>query len=66
MNTYEHLWKSLKSTIDVLIGAATPGEGMVIPPFAPEYTEAFTIVKDIMDKGEEIKFGKKEQAEDKQ
>ena len=38
MNPYEHLWKSLKSTIDDLIGAAIPGEGMVIPPFAPEYT----------------------------
>jgi hypothetical protein len=66
MNPYEHLWKSLKSTIVDLMGAITPADDSVLPPFAPEYKEAFTIVKDIMDKGEEIKFGKKEQAEDKQ
>lgn len=66
MNSYEHLLKSLKSTIDDLLGATNPIDGEALPPFAPEYAEAFTIVKDLMDKGEEMKFGKKEKGEDKQ
>lgn len=51
MNPYEHLWKTLKVTLQ--------GMGKLFP----QLTTAFNIVRDVMEEGEKIAFGKNEEDE---
>ena len=47
MNPYEHLWKTLKVSLD--------GMSKLVPHLA----EALKIVKDVMEEGEKMTFGDK-------